>query len=147
MKRFRFRFEAVLKHRTITEDLRMQDFARLQSELAACDVRVETLQSEFSRSMAERPTRVDVEDFPRRERYLDTLRVRIEQEERIREGIAARLDDARLALIAARQAREALERIQTADREMHRKVNALAEQNAVDEIATQRFRLAHPVEG
>ena len=139
MKRFVFRFEAVLKHRVVTEELRLQELARVQGEMSVCEGRIAQCRSEFDRTMVERPARIDVEDFPRREQYLDTLGVRIQQEERIHEGIAARLEDARLAVIAARQAREALERIRETDREKHRRDGLLAEQSALDEIATQRF--------
>lgn len=142
MKRFKFRFEAVLKHRAITEELRTQEFARVQGELAACDGRIAASRREFEVTVASRPERIDVEDLPRRESYLDALRARIEQETRIREGIAARLEDARVALVAAKQAREALERIRESDYETYRREATLAEQNALDEIASQRFQRA-----
>jgi flagellar FliJ protein len=142
VKRFKFRFEAVLKHRTITEDLRLQELAALQAELAICDGRIAACKGEFDRTIAERPGQIDVEDFPRREQYLDTLRSRIEQEERIREGVAARVEDARIALIAARQAREALERLREADYKEYCREAALFEQNAIDEMSTQRFQRA-----
>src|SRR5437764_2465699 len=106
MKRFKFRFEAVLKHRAVIEQTRLLAFAGAQSELAACDNRLAACREEFSRTVTDRPTRIDVEDIPRRERYLDTLNARITQDERTREGLAARMDDARVALITARQARE-----------------------------------------
>jgi flagellar export protein FliJ len=140
LKRFRFRFEAVLKHRVAIEDQRLQEFSRVQGELTLCDNRLSMLHSTYYRGIAERPAQIDVEDFPRRERYLDTLRARIDQEERIREGVAARLDDARQALIAARQAREALERVRAEDMETHKREAAKAEQDALDEISTQRYQ-------
>lgn len=142
MTRFRFRFEAVLKHRSITEELRLQAFARVQAELVACDGRIAACRREFDQTMVNRPARIDVEDFPRREHYLDTLWARIEQEERIREGVAARAEDARLAVIAARQARQALETIRDTDHAIYQREAALAEQNAADEMATQRFQRA-----
>lgn len=142
MKRFTFRLDAVLKHRAITEQLRLQEIAVVQTELAVCDARIAGCRREFDRTVAERPDRIDVEDFPRREQYLDAVRERIEQQERIREGIAARLEDARLALIAAQQAREALERIREADHKEYCREAALAEQNAIDEMSTQRFKRA-----
>jgi flagellar FliJ protein len=140
VKRFIFRFEAVLKHRAITEELRTEEFARVQAELAACDGRIAACRREFDITVSGRPERIDVEDFPRREHYLDTLRARIEQETRIREGIAARLEDARRALVAAKQAREALERIRETDFDAYRREAARAEQNALDEVASQRFQ-------
>ena len=144
MKRFKFRFEAVLKHRAVTEQTRLLTYARAQTELAASDVRLVTCRQEYSRTIAERPKRIDIEDIPRRERYIDTLNARIAQEERIREGLAARSEDARAALITARQAREALERIRESDHAEFERLGAVAEQNEIDEMSTQRHRRAQP---
>ncbi len=142
MKRFKFRFEAVLKHRAVIEELRMHEYVRIQDELAICEARLAGCRDQYARTIAERPAKIDFEDIPRRERYLDVLNARIAQEERLREGIAARLDDARTALIAARQAREALKRIREADQAEHLRLALLAEQNALDEMSSQRYRRA-----
>jgi flagellar export protein FliJ len=142
MKRFKFRFEAVHKHREIIENARLQEFGRLQGELAACEVRIVNLRAECNRTMTTRPLCIDVEDSPRRERYIDTLRVQIADEERLKEGLGARVEDARLALITARQAREALDRIRQADEKAYMQHAALAEQNMLDEISTQRYQRA-----
>src|SRR5579871_3492206 len=98
MRRFRFRFETVLRHRTILEELRLQAFAVIQNEMATIDARVAAYRSEYTRTVAGRPTSLDVDDIKRREQYLDALNARLEQEQRVREGIAARLEDARVAL-------------------------------------------------
>ena len=142
MKRFKFRFEAVHKHRAIIENARLQEFARVQGELVACDARIVYLRAECNQTMTNRPSNIDVEDIPRRERYIDTLRVSIAQEERLREGLMARLEDSRKALIVARQAREALDRIREADEKEYLQHVALAEQNMLDEISTQRYQRA-----
>ena len=142
MKRFKFRFEAVHKHREIIENGKLREFGRLQGELSACEIRIVSLRSECNNTMNSRPFTIDVEDIPRRERYIDTLRVQIANEERLREGLGARVEDARLALIAARQAREALDRIRIADEKAYMQQAALAEQNMLDEISTQRYQRA-----
>src|SRR5579872_3440989 len=138
MRRFKFRFETVLKHRTILEEMRMQAFAIVQQEMVTVDARLAASRAEYARTVAGRPSSLDVEDIARRERYLDTLSARLAQEERVREGIAARLEDARVALLEARQACKALERVREQDLQEYMRLTAQAEQTAMDEMATQR---------
>lgn len=138
MRRFRFRLESVLKCRTVVEELRLQAFAQVQSEMAASDARRDALQKEWMRAATGRASSVDLDDIARRETYMEAVRARLAEEERVREGIAVRLEDARASLMEARRAREAMERLRRHDYADWRRLAAKAEQEVVDEIATQR---------
>lgn len=140
MRKFKFRFEAVLKHRAVMEDMRAHAFAAVQRELVQCEARIADLRARYDRTVAERPDSLDFVDIALRESYADSLRTRIEQEQRIHEGIAARLEDARKALVGARQAREAIERIRERDEAKHLYLAHKAEQDRLDEIGLSRLR-------
>ena len=138
MKKFKFNLQAVLNHRAVLENLRRQALAVVQHELAACDGRLAEYRAVFSATILGRNTQLDLEDLNRRERYLDTLAVRIVSEERVREGIAARFDDARSALLCARQAREAIERVREKAHTSYVEEALRAEQNMLDELSAAR---------
>jgi flagellar FliJ protein len=138
MKRFRFKLEPVLKYRTALEQLRLQAFAAVQAELNACDERLARYRREQARILSAGPGRWSVDYFTNRERYIDAIKARIAGEERQREGIAARLEDARSALVEARRARESVERLRERAFENYVAETRLAEQNMLDELASPR---------
>lgn len=138
MRKFKFRLQSVLKYRTTLEELRRHAFASIQSELLACDARIAAKRAECARTVAERNF-LDVMDIERREVYINALNAAIEREQRVREGIVARLEDARRAFIAAKQAREAIERVRQSDFEEFMRNEACAEHAVLDEIATLRY--------
>jgi flagellar export protein FliJ len=140
MLRFKFRLEAVLRHRTVIEDQKLRAFALVHTEMALVDERLAALRGDFDRTVGGRPRRIDVTDIGRRERYLDAVGAQIQQHERVREGIAARLEAARLELIAARQDREAVQRVHDNDYAAHVAAARREEQMSIDEIATMRYR-------
>jgi flagellar FliJ protein len=139
MRRFKFRLETVLRQRTAREEKCLREFAAAQNEKAACEARLAAYRAERERTILERPEPPDPEDEIRREFYLDGLNARMEHEEKVREGIAARLESARIALMAARHAREALERVKENDFNEYKMLNAREEQHALDEVATMRY--------
>ena len=138
MQKFKFKLETVLNHRTVLAEQSMRAFAKAQGELAACIARVAALQMEFQQVVGNRPTSFDVEEMALRERHLDNLRSRIEQQERLQEGLAAGLEDARRHLVKSRQDRETVERLREIELADHRKRADKAEQDAMDELATLR---------
>src|SRR6266540_3178741 len=98
MHKFKFKLESVLKHRTVLEEQAMQAFAVAQNELAACVARQAALQMEFQNVVGSRPeldAKFGIDEIKLRERHLDNLLSLIEQQERMREGLSARLDDER----------------------------------------------------
>jgi len=138
VRRYRFKLESVLKYRTVVEELRLQAFATVQAEMAACDARLAAFRDELTRTAIGRPGCIDLEEIARREAYMDVLRARLAQEESVREGITARLEDARASLVQARQAREAMERLRRHDYADYLRLANKAEQEIIDETATLR---------
>ncbi|MCC6729240.1 MAG: flagellar export protein FliJ [Chthonomonadales bacterium] len=147
MGRFHFKLEAVLGYRRTVEEQRLRALAAVQAELAACGARLDALRAERSQTLDEWPTRVDVIDAGRREAYLASLCARIEGEERVRESIEERLSVARAALLAARQAAEALETLRERALDAHRRDALLREQAALDEAAVLRHARAAAADG
>ncbi len=139
MQKFKFKLEAVLNHRTVLAEQSMRAFAKAQGELAACIARIAAMRMEFEQVVANRPRAFDAEEMTLRERHLDHLRHNIEQQERLQEGLAARLEDARQHLVRSRQDRETVARLREIALEDHRKQVGKAEQDAIDETATLRF--------
>lgn len=140
MRRFKFKLEAVRKHRNVLEQMRQQALAVVLGEMEACRMRLDVCRAEQARTVAGRPGSLDLEDIARREAYLDALRLQMAREERVREGIATRLEDARIALLQAAQAREAIERIRQRHYGEFVQRVARSEQAALDEVATLRHR-------
>ena len=138
MKKFKFKLETVLSHRTVLEEQAMRAFAEVQNELAACLARIVAMQMEFHQVVSTRPKTFDAEEMTLRERHLDQLRNRIEVQERLREGLAARLEDARERLVSARQDRETVGGLREIELAGYRKEVLKADQDAIDELATMR---------
>jgi flagellar export protein FliJ len=141
MRRFRYRLETVLRHRATLERLRLQAFAEVQQQLAEADRRLAALADERSRLQATWPRRIDLADIERREFYLGVLAQREAREQRVREGIAARLEEERAALLEARRARQAMESLRAKAYEDYLLDVQRSEQNLLDEIATTRHGL------
>lgn len=138
MRRFQYRLETVLRHRATLERLRLQAFAEVQYQLADSDRRLARLAGERERLHSTWPRRVDLSDIERREAYLAVLAAQLEREQRIREGIVARLEEARAALLEARRARQAIENLRAKALEEYQLEALRSEQNVLDEIATMR---------
>ena len=146
MRKFRFKLETVAHHRTVLEQQAMQLFATIHGELAVSIQRIELLEAQFREVLEGRAVfgiepsdrGIAVEELLLRERELDGLRLKIEEEGRVREGLEARLEDARKALVHSRQDRETIERLREIDREAHRFAIEKYGQDLIDELATMR---------
>jgi flagellar export protein FliJ len=138
VRRFRFKLETVLRHRQLMESQRLQQLATVQEELRVCDALIAELRDDVDRTLREWPTVVNVVDFALREQFIDAVAARIVREQRVREGIVARLDDARAALILARQERETIERVREREHQEYVAAADRAAQGALDEIAAIR---------
>ncbi len=143
MRRFRFRLETVLNHREIIETLREQEFATIQGQLAAIEARIAGLRAEFRQTVAGRPggaegERLDAPAILARERYLETVLAAIAQLERRGEAVRVQVEEKRRALVAARQAREAVSHLRDKDLIAHVALGHKLEQEALDELATLR---------
>jgi flagellar export protein FliJ len=139
MQKFKFKLESVLKHRTVLEEQAMLSFAAAQNELAACLARATALRMEFQQLVKKRPELFDVEEITLREGHLDSLLNMIEQQERIREGLEARLDDERVKLLKSRQERQTVTRLREIRYAEHKRESDRIEQEAIDELATLRY--------
>jgi flagellar export protein FliJ len=143
MRRFRFRLETVLNHRKTIETLREQDFAGAQGQLQAIEARIAALREEFRQTVAGRPggvtgERLNAPAILDRERYLETLLAAVAQQERRADAVRVQVEEKRQALVAARQAREAVSRLRDKDLIAHVALGHKLEQDALDELATLR---------
>jgi flagellar export protein FliJ len=143
MRRFKFRLETVLRHRETIESLREQEFAAAQGYLQAIEARIATLQEEFRQMVAGRPggaqgERFDTQEIVDRERYVETLLAAIAQMQRRAEAARVQAEEKRRALVAARQAREAVSHLRDKDLVAHVALGNKLEQEALDELATLR---------
>lgn len=166
MKRFTFRLETLLKHREMLEDLRDQEFALAQGRHEAAKAQLATLEAHYQRTLAERPSlstqafgqaygaraadggqtwdargdaSFDAPALQSREKYVEALQFRIaEQAERVE---VARLivEEMRVAMIAAKQAREAVSRLRDKDFVDYQAEAQRKTQETLDEIASVRF--------
>jgi flagellar export protein FliJ len=147
MQRFRFRLEAVLRHRETIESLREQDFAAAQSVVRGIEARIAQLWHEFRRVVMGRPVGEAYQPFDAtqiydRERYLETVQAAIAQQERKLEAAQIVLEEKRVALVAARQARESVSHLHNRDLIAHVALCNKLEQDALDEMATLRHTRA-----
>jgi flagellar protein FliJ len=144
MKRFIFRLETLLSHRKTLEELREQEFALAQGRHEQAKRELQALEAQYRQTIAERPlteegARFDAPALLSREKYVEALKERIvRQAERVE---VARLivEEKRLAMVAARQARESVTRLRSKDlaeyeAEAHRKT-----QEGLDEIASLQY--------
>ncbi|HZP81740.1 MAG TPA: flagellar export protein FliJ [Chthonomonadaceae bacterium] len=143
MRRFKFRLETVLRHRETIETLREQEFAAAQGYLQALEARIAALQEEFRQTVAGRPggaqgERFDTQEIADRERYVETLLAAIGQMQRRAEAARVQAEEKRQALVAARQAREAVSHLKEKDLGAHIALGNKLEQEALDELATLR---------
>ena len=143
MRRFHFRLETVLRHRETIESLREQDFAAASSVVQAIEARLAQLWTEFRRVVMERPVGeahqpFDATQIYDRERYLETVQASITQQERRLEAARIVLEEKRVALVAAKQAREAVSHLHDRDLLTHTALCNKLQQDALDELATLR---------
>ncbi|HLJ53633.1 MAG TPA: flagellar export protein FliJ [Chthonomonadaceae bacterium] len=142
MKRFVFRLETVLRHRKTIEELREQDFALAQGRHMEAKLQLEALEEHYRRTVAERPGAefgFDAPAIQSREKYLQAVQERIaEQAERVE---VARIiaEEMRLAMVAAKQAREAVSRLREDDLAEHTAETQRLMQEGLDEVAATRF--------
>ena len=143
MRRFQFRLEAVLRHRELIEELREQSYMTAQGELVKQQAKLSSLKERYRETVAGRPGGAPGEQFDAssihgRERYLEALQASIDRQMRWVEAAHIVAEEMRRALVAARQAREAVSRLQEKDLKAHQALALKLEQSALDELATLR---------
>lgn len=147
MRRFRFRLETVLSYREAQETQREWELAEESRRAHAAEQALQVLRAQLEITIQERPLRgrhasFDDRALGNREHYLDSLLSAIHRQEE--EVVVAwkRVEDRRMALVAASQARESVSRLHARDLTDYRTRMQHAEQNTLDEQATLRFARA-----
>lgn len=144
MKRYKFRLETVLRYRETIENLREQDFQTAQGLLIGIERKRDALRDEYRETLLGRPGGTSGENFDAhgicdRERYIETLLAGIATQERILEAARIVVEEARRALVVARQAREAVTQLREKDYSAYIAQSLQLEQATLDELATLRY--------
>ena len=144
MKRFKFRLETVLRQREILETLREQEFATAQGQVIALESRIRVCREEIARIVSGRDEDLtggvlDSAVMLNRERYLQTLNGAIGALEYHLEGAKIVAEETRLALVAARQARQSVAKLREKDWTEYTALVLKQEQDVLDEQATLRY--------
>ena len=143
MKRFTFRLETVLRQREILEEGCEQAFAKAQGQVDYLRARQAVLQDEIQVVMAGRPgggagESFDAADALNRERYLATLQHGVGLVEQYLAAARIAAEETRLDLVAARQAREAVEKLRKNELRDYMALSLKMEQETLDEQAGLR---------
>lgn len=143
MRRFRFRLETVLEYRETLERLREQEFLTAQGQLQALELRIAALRADYRATLVARPGCLPGEHFDApgiqdRERYLAAALEHITRLERSADAARVVLEEKRVALVQARQAREAVSRLREQELQAHTAEALKQEQETLDEMATIR---------
>ena len=144
MKRFKFRLETVLRHREIIETQREQQYATAQGQVDYLVSRRIVLHEEMRLVMSGRPggkagETFDAADALNRERYLATLQHGLDLVDRYIASAKIVAEETRLALVEARQAREAVAKLREDELREHTVLTLKTEQDSLDEQAGMRF--------
>ena len=144
MRRFHFRLQSVLQHRAILEERAEHAFADANARLQAAQDRLYALQQEFQKTLATRPdlargTLFDAGALANRELFLRALRLSMEAQEREIEGAKIVAEEKRLALVVAKQAREAVTRLRETAVSEYEGESLRWQQDQLDEISSVRY--------
>ncbi|CEK12413.1 flagellar export protein FliJ [Chthonomonas calidirosea] len=150
MRRFTFRLQTVLNYRHTIEQLREQEFTAAQGRLALVQAHLAQLRAEFQQTLALRPgalpgERFDAASIADRERYLQTLQTAIEEQQRRLDAAQIVVEEKRTALVEARRAREVVEQLYNKELANYKLQLLQLEQKMMDDLATMRHHLPHPL--
>lgn len=142
MKRFRFRFDTLLKVRKIREDLAQQEFSRIQRHLDDLEKLKGARHSQRSlagRQLTEKMgggiRSFEVESY---HSYLSHLEAEIGRLEELMAQAARQLEEKRGELIAAKRELKVMERLRDIDLDRHLAEQSREDLRFMDEIAIQR---------
>jgi flagellar protein FliJ len=143
MKRFTFRLDAVLKYREIQEERCEQNFLAAQGMLANVERQIAALEQERRDILLGRPGSRAGESFDApsiydRERYITTIDAALEEQQQFAEAARIVVEEARLALVAAKQARQSVALLRDKEYAAYTAQNLKLEQAALDEIAAMK---------
>ncbi len=142
MRRFQFRFDKLLWHRGVQEELAEQQLARtLHDERQVLAAIAQTRASAANGAAALRTelgSPIDGELLALHRRYASALRVREAQLRDRRRVLAERLEEDRRALRERRRAREVVTQLKRRAQERYRLEAEREAQKAIDEVASVR---------
>lgn len=141
MRRFRFRFETVLKARERTRDAARTGLASALQTLDAAEARRDAVLAEIDAGSVELAAatsrgRVDVADWIARRRHASTLAAERQAAVAAVADAEVRVAEARTAVVAADRDVAALESIRDRDQAAHRSAELAAEQRAAEDLFT-----------
>ncbi|MCX6380197.1 MAG: flagellar export protein FliJ [Armatimonadetes bacterium] len=150
MRRFQFRLESVLHHRTLIEGQKEQEYVKTQSSLLVLERKLSHLQQVHEevlqgRGGAAGEHSFDIHAIMNCERYLASLVQRIESVEREVEAARIVMVEARLAMVKARQEREAVTKLRAQAHTEYLIEEQKQEQDTLDDLATLRFKRSQRV--
>src|SRR5262249_9016497 len=128
----------VLDHRETIEDIKQRAHIAVQLELTACLARIDARWREIRATLRVAEATTDPQVKIQCDRYVSSIEKEIEQLAGKRIGIEARLEQARIDLVAASQGRKAIERVYKRDFDKWRAEQIRVEQSQLDEIALMR---------
>lgn len=143
MRRFKFRLQTLLNYRETVEHLREQELNIANGRFLIAQQRLRYLQDEFTQTFQQRPgatpgERFDAFAIADRERYLFTLQAAIQEQQRRVDAAQIVLEEKRTALIEARQAREAVQRLFDKELAAYKTHVLQTEQKLLDDLASTR---------
>lgn len=140
MASFRFRFERLLKVKSLTEEEWKQEFARANLALnealerrELCRQRLETRKAELKAAREEGS--LSLERMLLLTEFVNHLRAELQAREQEVEAAQARLDEVRSALVEATRERKKLEKLKERHRLAYLEEQNRLEQRELDEVA------------
>lgn len=150
MRRFQFRLESVLNHRALIEGQKEQECVKAQNYVLEIERRISALQEARAEVLQSRGGKAgernfDINAITNGERYLVSLAQRIESAEREADAARIALEEARLAMVKAKQEREAVTKLREKSYAEYLAEQQKQEQDALDDIASLRYKQSQRV--
>ncbi|HAN15696.1 MAG: flagellar export protein FliJ [Proteobacteria bacterium] len=146
MARFVFRLQTVLEHRKRLEDLAKVAFGESQGGLFREQATLRGFQEDEERTVdhlevIQHEGILDMENLQLGLRFLDVIKVQIDRQTQVVARAEARVEQRRQELVAAMQARKALDRLREKQLADFKRLEQLREMKEVDEMAVMRHGL------
>ena len=146
MARFVFRLQTVLEHRKRLEDLAKVAFGDSQGGLFREQAMLRGFQEDEERTvdhleMIQHEGILDMENLQLGLRFLDVTKVQIDRQTQVVARAEARVEQRRQELVAAMQARKALDRLREKQLADFKRLEQVREMKEIDEMAVMRHGL------
>ncbi len=143
MKKFAFRLETLLWHRTHLEEKERNKFALMRAKLLAEVAHKDTLRTRQGNTMAELKQKksgsYDAEEIGRYYLFLDRLEQEIQQSKRRAAQLEKDLDTQKQIMIGASRNRQMIENLKKRKRKEYYVALDREDQKSADEIVVTRF--------